>query len=158
MVYRSVYVSVDDAFLGARMGERRLTTRNLNRAMLARQLQLERAALPAVEAIRRVGGLQAEMPNPPYVELWSWLDGFRRDEMTPALERRQVVPSAAMRSILHLLPADAYLALFPAIQPALTRALRAFFGAHADDLDVPALLDVARGADRERIGCGRRWW
>jgi hypothetical protein len=55
-----------------------------------------------------------------------------------------------MRSTLHLLPADDYLALFPALQPALTRAMRAFFGARASGLDVAALVETARAAAAER--------
>ena len=132
------------------MRERVLTRRELNQATLARQLLLERTALPATAAIRRVGGLQAQVPNPPYIGLWSRLVGFRREELTGALERREVVRVAAMRSTLHLLPADDYLALFPALQPALTRAMRAFFGARASGLDVAALVETARAAAAER--------
>lgn len=128
------------------MGERILSRRELNRATLARQLLLERAALPAVDAVGRLAGLQAQVPNPPYLGLWSRLEGFRREELTAALERREVVRAAAMRSTLHLLPAADYLARFPAIQPALARALRAFFGRKAAGLDTAALVAAARAA------------
>jgi hypothetical protein len=42
------------------MGDRVLTTRHLNRALLARQLILERSPVPIPEAVEQVGGLQAQ--------------------------------------------------------------------------------------------------
>jgi hypothetical protein len=47
------------------MRERVLTRRELNQATLARQLLLERTALPTTAAIRRVGGLQAQVRTRP---------------------------------------------------------------------------------------------
>jgi hypothetical protein len=47
------------------MSERVLTVRELNRALLARQLLLERSALSITRALEQVGGLQAQYaPSP----------------------------------------------------------------------------------------------
>lgn len=40
-------------------GDRVLTLRELNRATLARQMLLERAEVPVIEAVERLVGLQA---------------------------------------------------------------------------------------------------
>jgi len=126
------------------MAERILTLRELNRATLARQLLLERARLPALDAIKRVVGLQAQLPNPPYVGLWSRLQSFQRGDLTSLIEDRQVVRATMMRSTLHLMTAEDYILLRPALQPALTRAMHAFFGARAKDIDVDQIVAAAR--------------
>ena len=73
------------------MAERVLSTRELNRALLARQLLLERSSLPLTRAIERVGGLQTQYAPSAYVALWSRLRDFRREALTKALEQRRVV-------------------------------------------------------------------
>jgi Winged helix DNA-binding domain len=82
--------------------ERVLTARELNRALLARQLLLERARTPLPRALERIGGLQAQYAPSMYVGLWSRLDGFERDQLTRALERRSVVQATLMRATIHL--------------------------------------------------------
>lgn len=67
--------------------ERTLTQRELNRALLARQLLLERADLPLPRALERIGGIQAQYAPSMYIGLWSRLSGFERDKLTKALER-----------------------------------------------------------------------
>jgi hypothetical protein len=86
---------------------RTLTRRELNRALLARQLLLARGALPLPEVLEQVAGIQAQYAPSMYVGLWSRLEGFERDTLTAALERRAVVQATLMRSTIHLVsPAD----------------------------------------------------
>jgi Winged helix DNA-binding domain len=82
--------------------ERTLSARELNRALLARQLLLERAKTPLPRALERIGGLQAQYAPSMYVGLWSRLEGFERDQLTRALERRAVVQGTLMRMTIHL--------------------------------------------------------
>src|SRR2546428_12752295 len=82
--------------------ERILTRRDLNRALLARQLLLERASLPLPRALERVGGLQAQYAPSMYIGLWSRLEGLQRDAVTRALERRSIVQASMMRTTIHL--------------------------------------------------------
>jgi hypothetical protein len=88
--------------------ERVLTERELNRALLARQLLLERAGLPLPQALERIGGIQAQYAPSMYVGLWSRLEGFERDALTRALERRTVVQGTLMRTTIHLVSSRDY--------------------------------------------------
>jgi Winged helix DNA-binding domain len=81
---------------------RTLTQRDLNRALLARQLLLERARTPLARAVERVGGLQAQYAPSMYIGLWSRLERFARDDLTRALARRSVVQGTLMRVTIHL--------------------------------------------------------
>lgn len=121
-----------------------LTRRQLNRALLARQLLLQRQKLSVVEAVEQLAGLQAQIPNPPYIGLWTRLEKFQRDDLTRAMEQRQIIRAALMRSTLHLMTTADFLRLRTALQPALVRALSAFFGARGKGLDIEALLNTAR--------------
>jgi hypothetical protein len=84
------------------MTPRTLTERDLNRALLERQLLLERAALPISGALERIGGLQTQYAPSAYVGLWSRLVGFERAQLTSALERRNAVQATLMRSTIHI--------------------------------------------------------
>jgi hypothetical protein len=90
------------------MAERVLTERELNRALLARQLLLERARSPLPRALERIGGIQAQYAPSMYIGLWSRLAGFERDQLTRALERRSVVQGTLLRATIHLVSAADY--------------------------------------------------
>lgn len=88
-----------------------LSTRELNRALLARQLLLERSSLPLTKAIERIGGLQTQYAPSGYIGLWSRLQDLRREDLTRALERRRVIQATLMRATIHMVSAADY-ALF----------------------------------------------
>ena len=85
-----------------------LTQRELNRALLARQLLLERARTPLPRALERVGGIQAQYAPSMYIGVWSRLENFERDTLTRALKRRSVVQGTLMRTTIHLVSARDY--------------------------------------------------
>ena len=82
--------------------ERTLTQRALNRALLARQLLLERSTGSVEEAVEQVGGLQTQYAPSGYVGLWTRLAAFRRDDLTKALWDRTVVQATLMRTTIHI--------------------------------------------------------
>jgi hypothetical protein len=84
------------------VAERVLTQRELNRALLARQLLLERTPVSVSKAVERLGGLQAQHSSSPYLSLHARLDGFERAQLTSALEKRQVVKALLHRGTLHI--------------------------------------------------------
>ncbi len=90
------------------MPDRVLTQRELNRAVLARQLLLERVRLSIPRALERVAGLQTQYAPSGYVGLWTRLESFARDDLTKALDRRSVVQATLMRTTIHLVSARDY--------------------------------------------------
>jgi hypothetical protein len=78
-----------------------LTERALNRALLARQLLLERVSVGLPEALSRLAGIQNQYAPNAYIRLWSCLEGFRRDDLTRAYEDASVVQGTLMRGTIH---------------------------------------------------------
>jgi hypothetical protein len=96
--------------------ERTLTQRELNRALLARQLLLERAPAPLPRALERIGGIQAQYAPSMYFGLWSRVQDLQRDAVTRGLERRSLVQATLMRSTIHLVSRQDYWAVWLAIE------------------------------------------
>ena len=120
---------------------RTLTQRELNRALLARQLLLERGRMPLPKALERIGGIQAQYAPSMYVGLWSRLEGFTRDKLTRALERRSVVQATLMRHTIHLVSRADYWPLALAVRD----ARRAHWGTAMRDAPSPqAMAGAAR--------------
>ena len=97
------------------MAEPILTQRALNRALLARQLLLERAKLSIPAALEQLGGIQNQYAPNAYIRLWSCLAGFRRDELTAAYGDGSVVQGTLMRGTIHAVSAADYHPLVAAI-------------------------------------------
>ncbi len=129
-----------------------LGPRALNRALLGRQLLLRRWKLPALEAIGRLAGMQAQAPNAPYVGLWTRLKDFRHDELARLITDRRVVRIALMRGTVHLVGARDCLTLRPLVQPVFDRDLRVNgnYRPAISGMDTAALMSVGRGLVEER--------
>jgi hypothetical protein len=138
--------------------DRVLTPRELNRAVLARQLLLERADLPLPKALERIGGIQAQYAPSMYIGLWTRLRGFARADLTHALEQRAVVQATLMRITIHLVSRADYWPIARATRDARRRqwlrASPAAKGLTEDD------LVAAAGVLRERLAAepGHALW
>ena len=84
------------------MTERVLTQRELNRALLARQLLLERKRLSPTAVIERLVGMQAQWPSAPYVGIWTRTTGFKPAALERELRTHRIVKANLMRQTLHL--------------------------------------------------------
>lgn len=127
-----------------------LSQRALNRATLARQMLLERRKATVTQAIEKLAGLQAQAPNPPYIGLWSRLEGFRREQLTEALKKRRVVRMSTMRATLHLMAATDALAWRPLLEPVHQRGLQGSSHARAlEGIDRAAVVQAGRALLRE---------
>jgi hypothetical protein len=108
-----------------------LSTRQLGRATLARQLLLEPTTVDVVPAVEAVAALQAQEPASPYIALWARLAGFDSMRLDGALAARELVKGTLMRRTVHIVSASDYRALWVATQASLTGIRR------TDRRDVP---------------------
>jgi uncharacterized protein YcaQ len=134
------------------VAERVLTTRELNRAMLARQLLLQRESLSVLRAVERLGGLQTQDSRSGYIGLWSRLDGFERDDLTRALERRKVVQGHLMRITVHMVSAGDYWLFTEGIREPRRESWKR---SHAKRVDLEAMPAVSRRVEAA-LGAGPR--
>jgi hypothetical protein len=115
------------------MTEQVLTTRALNRALLARQLLLERSTISIPEALDRLGGIQNQYAPNAYIRLWSCLERFARADLTRAYEAGSVVQGTLMRGTIHAVSGRDYHALVAGVRAARQAWASRIHGADAGD-------------------------
>ena len=124
-----------------------LSQRALNRALLERQHLLRRRKASAASEIEHLVAMQAQVPNSPYVGLWTRVEGFQPDHLSDLISRRRAVRLGIMRNTLHLMTSHDCLALRPLFQTLLERTLQSSpFGRNLVGLDHGALI-----AEAERL-------
>ncbi|MDX6380318.1 MAG: hypothetical protein QOI57_1342, partial [Rubrobacteraceae bacterium] len=134
------------------MNVRMLSLRELNRATLARQMLLERDLIPVADAIERLIGMQAQAPDPPYIGLWTRLEGFHPDKLARLILDRRAVRVALMRNTVHLVSVRDCLAFRPLVQPVIDRGLygNRTHRAGVEGVDIEALSAAGRALLEER--------
>ncbi|MEP7047359.1 MAG: winged helix DNA-binding domain-containing protein [Ilumatobacteraceae bacterium] len=149
-----------------------LSTRQVNRTVLGRQLLLERVDLEIPRTLQRVGGLQTQYAPSGYVGLWTRLTGFQRGALTSALEDRSVVQGTLMRTTIHMVAADDYWPICAGIRAsrrewwlriAKSRRLPAISHEGLADVLRDALVDgpasrIELAAAMERAGFPKPFW
>ncbi|MFD6435640.1 winged helix DNA-binding domain-containing protein [Streptomyces venezuelae] len=123
-----------------------LDTRTLNRATLARQLLLDRADMPALDAVAHLCGLQAQEPQEPFVGLWSRLRAFEQGALSDLLVERRVVRTHLMRRTVHLVTADDALAWRTRHDPMLRQRVLGVYRRELDGVDLGELAAAGREA------------
>ena len=121
-----------------------LDTRALNRATLARQLLLDRADLPVLDAVAHLGGLQAQEPQEPFVGLWSRLRAFDPAVLSDLLSGRSVVRTHLMRRTVHLLTAEDVLAWRARHGAMLRQRVLGVYRGELDGVDLDELAAAGR--------------
>jgi len=122
-----------------------LSTRQLNRALLARQMLLERQKVTPLAAIERLVGMQAQVPRPPFGGLWTRLQRFEREDLVRLVRDKKVVRATAMRGTIHLLSASDYLMLRPALGQMLAAGANTIVGKRMTEAPATGeLLAIAR--------------
>jgi hypothetical protein len=121
-----------------------LGKRALNRALLERQMLLRRVRMPAYEALERLVGMQSQVPQSPYVGLWTRLEGFDPQELSALVAERRAVRIALMRSTIHLVTDRDCRTLRPFVEPAMDRWLRNTYRKRLAGIDMDALEAAGR--------------
>jgi len=121
-----------------------ISNRALNRALLARQMLLERHEVSPLDAISRLVGLQAQVARPPFVGLWTRLRDFERADLATAFHERRAVRVTAMRATLHVMTTADYIAMRGAMQPMLTRGMESILRGRAARVDMETIDLEAR--------------
>lgn len=123
-----------------------LSRRALNRALLARQMLLERVQRAPEEAIHQLVGLQSQIPGNPYIGLWSRLASFRPEAVSDLLLSRKLIRIALMRGTLHLVTLRDGILLRPIVQRVFDRTLTpgSAHGRALAGLDMAALMRTGR--------------
>ena len=134
------------------MTPRTLTRRELNRAILARQMLLRREPVSALDAMERLVGMQAQEPLDPYVGLWTRVEGFRPEELSELLGNRLAARIVMLyRTTIHLVSARDCLRIRPLLQPV---AVRQFgyspFARNLEGLDIDEVVAAGRALIEER--------
>ncbi len=132
---------------------RTLSQRELNRAVLARQLLLERDERPVPRVLEAMGGVQAQYAPAMYVGLWSRVAGLERDEVTRALADRSIIQATLLRSTIHVVSAEDYWLWAAAIrEPRRQWYARIARGVSVDDTEAAAkrLRDALRDGPMSR--------
>jgi hypothetical protein len=138
------------------VAERVLTQQELNRALLERQMLLERHKLGLPKALERMGTLQAQYAPSMYVGLWSRVEGFERDVLTTALERRSAVQGTLMRATIHLASKADYWPIAVAIREARREAFLKGRRGRYDGRQMQALADRLRKRLSEKSPLSRK--
>lgn len=94
---------------------RELSTRALNRALLARQGLLARRRVSAARIVGAAGGLQSQEPRDAYIALFARQAGFTAARYEQALARGELIRGSWLRCTIHTVPREDYLALRPTL-------------------------------------------
>lgn len=123
--------------------------------------------MPALRAVGRLVGLQAQVPRDPYVALWSRLERFRPEALAEPIADRRAVRMTLLRATLHLVTAADAVELRPPMQPVIERMVTGTspFRQVAADVDRDELLTFFRGLLEEQprtranlVGAARERW
>src|SRR3954447_18921132 len=107
--------------------------------------------MTAPAAIERLVGMQAQIPQAPYVGLWSRLADFQAAELSDPIEARAGVRGPLMRGTLHLVTSRDYLALRPVLDAMIAQRFGSSpFARGLEGVDMDELLALGRALVEER--------
>ncbi len=105
---------------------------------------LGREKISALGAIERLVAMQAQLARPPYVGLWTRVQGFKRADLTALFASRKAVRGTHLRGTLHVMSAKDFARFRGAIQPALSAGMQAIMRDRLKGFDVDSVTAAAR--------------
>ena len=129
-----------------------LTARQLNRAVLCRQMLLRREPVGVVAAVHRIVALQAQEPASPYLALWNRIEDFDPAALDRAFADHSIVKAQLMRVTLNAVDVADYPDFHLAMQQTLRAARlndRRFTRTGLSTSDAEALLPEVLAFARE---------
>jgi len=105
---------------------------------------LGREKITVTRAIERLFGMQAQLARPPYVGLFSRIEGFGAEDLRTAVQDRTVVRATLMRGTLHVMTAKDYALFRPVLQVALDHGLKSVLRERMKTIDVASIAASAR--------------
>jgi hypothetical protein len=116
----------------------------LNRALLARQMLLDREKTAPLAAIEKLVAMQAQIPRPPFMGLWTRLKDFDRQDLLRLLREKQAVRATSFRGTIHLMSTKDFRAIRPALSETLERGANSIVAKRMGGVDVAALHNEGR--------------
>ena len=126
------------------MAEPTLSARALNRALLARQLLLERSSLALTDAVEQMGGIQTQYAPAGYIGLWSRMRDFSRPMLTQALEECCVIQATLMRATIHMVSAADYWPMEVGVRRIRAQWFENVGRREVEKLDIATVVDAVR--------------
>lgn len=123
-----------------------LTTRQLNRALLARQHLLEPSTKSIAETLEDVGGLQTQYAPAAYVGLFSRMAAFQRNDLTRAMEERVAIHGTLMRTTIHTVSAGDYWPMVAGIRRSRQEWVLRVSSAMRGDIQIEDVVEAVREA------------
>lgn len=117
-----------------------LSRQQLNRALLARQLLLARDTRSVHDAVAHVAGMQAQIPRPPFMGLWTRLQSFAADDLLKPVRERKIVRASAMRGTIHLMTTRDFVDFRPVLAPMLEAGAKTIVDKRLTGVDRKQLL------------------
>ncbi|QSB04088.1 AlkZ family DNA glycosylase [Natronoglycomyces albus] len=138
-----------------------VSDRALNRALLQRQWLLEKVDATAENAVDHLIGLQAQLGDPPYYQLWSRLREFSPQDLSSLLLERKVVRIVTMRGTIHLVRAADCFPLRDLTQVIMDREVASGSRKQVVEQVNPTLIAregqrILRGGPRSSVEIGER--
>lgn len=123
-----------------------ITNRQLNRALLERQMLLDRSSDDLVTVVERMGGIQNQYAPAGYIGLWSRMRDFDRPMLTQALENRTVIQATLMRATIHVVSAADYWPMTAGIRRIRREWFEKVSRREIDKMDTGAVANATRAA------------
>lgn len=105
---------------------------------------LEREKISTTAAIERLVAMQAQIPRPPFMGLWTRLQRFEREDLLRLLREKKAVRATAMRGTIHLMSTKDFLSFRPVLAPMLVDGANSIVGKRIPHVDREALLEKGR--------------